>query len=110
MITIVLDIIKPQVLVTNAVINTIKESKSHTLLCVQDGYVQFESKMTFWDWGCLFDLYIQPTALNSVRLTLRGKLKYGIDIFDFARKRGKEALTLCIQSMNLMQNQYRYIC
>lgn len=109
MVTIILDIIKPEVFVRNFMINTIKQSQSYTLLCAQGDYVQFESKMSFSDFGCLFDLYIRPTDANSVRLTLRGKVKYGIDIFGFAKKRGKEALAFCINNMNLLPNQYRYL-
>ena len=64
--------------------------------------------MTFFDWGCLFDLYLQPTSPTSTRLVLNGRVRMGFDIMNIAKRRGMTAIDMFINSMNLNNNQYKY--
>lgn len=103
-----IDILRPQAEVTNAIVYSIRQSTRYNVVSIQPQHIICESCMTFFDFGCLFDIFIYPISSNQTRLVVQGRLNYGFDMFNFVKKRWRDMLELVIFSLNLNNNQIFY--
>lgn len=97
----IIDINRPISELSNDIIQVIQSSRKYGIVFVRPQHISFQSYITFFDWGCLFDLYLQPISPYQTRITIQGRLQIGFDVFNIVKKRWRDLLDIIKFSLQL---------
>ena len=105
----IIDINRPISQLSNGIIQVIRSSRNYGIVFVNPQHISFQSYITFFDWGCLFDLYLQPITPYQTRITIQGRVQIGFDIFNIVvKKRWRGLFDIIKFSLQLNNNQIIY--
>ena len=105
----IIDINRPISQLSNGIIQVIRSSRNYGIVFVNPQHISFQSYITFFDWGCLFDLYLQPITSYQTRITIQGRVQIGFDIFNIVvKKRWRGLFDIIKFSLQLNNNQIIY--